>query len=379
MKTGALIQTLTLKQLNLPFKVAFKHASATRKVTESLWLEARGAQDIAGYGEGCPRSYVSGETLTSARLFFERYNQEIISGIDDLSSLKNWVEVHRETIDENPAAWCAIELALIDCLARQVGQSVEAFLGLAETRGEFQYSAVLGDMSRESLAALYARYKQMGLTDYKLKLSGDLEKDRQKLELLADHPPQDFRLRLDANNLWDDVDQAIDVLQQLGSGYFAIEEPLSANRYEDLRTIHHELGVRIILDESFLKTSQFESVKDDPCSWIINLRVSKMGGLLRSLEVVREAVRLGIPVIVGAQVGETSLLTRAALPVARAAGEQCLAQEGAYGTYLLESDICEPALMFGHHGILALKGSGLGASGFGIEFLPAATASVIPS
>jgi hypothetical protein len=74
--------------------------------------------------------------------------------------------------------------------------------------------------------------------------------------------------------------------------------------------------------------------------------------LLRSLELVDAISSRGIPVIVGAQVGETSLLTRAALTVASSAGDLLMAQEGAYGTYLLAQDICEPVLMFGRGGRL---------------------------
>jgi hypothetical protein len=42
-----------------------------------------------------------------------------------------------------------------------------------------------------------------------------------------------------------------------------------------------------------------------------------MGGLLRSLAVVRAARAARVGLVVGAQVGETSVLTRAALAVAR--------------------------------------------------------------
>lgn len=65
-----------------------------------------------------------------------------------------------------------------------------------------------------------------------------------------------------------------------------------------------------------------------------------MGGLLRSLDAVKHLRKMSIPIIVGAQVGETSVLTRAALPVAQAAGEALYAQEGAFGTRLLQQDIC---------------------------------------
>ena len=83
-----------------------------------------------------------------------------------------------------------------------------------------------------------------------------------------------------------------------------------------------------------------------------------MGGLLRSLDVVAEARRRGIGVIVGAQVGETSLLTRAGLTVAHAAARGLVAQEGAFGTHLLESDVCDPPLMFGPRGLIEIASFG---------------------
>ena len=64
-----------------------------------------------------------------------------------------------------------------------------------------------------------------------------------------------------------------------------------------------------------------------------------MGGILRSLAIAEEAKARGIPIIIGAQVGETSILTRAALTVANQYRDILLAQEGAFGTYLLEHDI----------------------------------------
>ena len=38
---------------------------------------------------------------------------------------------------------------------------------------------------------------------------------------------------------------------------------------------------RIVLDESFLRIEQLASLRDDPPGWLLNIRVSKMGGLLR--------------------------------------------------------------------------------------------------
>jgi hypothetical protein len=53
-----------------------------------------------------------------------------------------------------------------------------------------------------------------------------------------------------------------------------------------------------------------------------------MGGLIRSIAVARAAMSAGIPIIVGACFGETSVLTRAGLTVAAFAREHLIAQEG---------------------------------------------------
>ena len=80
-----------------------------------------------------------------------------------------------------------------------------------------------------------------------------------------------------------------------------------------------------------------------------------MGGLLRSLAIVEQAKKLGIKIIIGAQVGETSLLTRAALTIAQIAKPVLIAQEGAFGTLLLAEDVTTEPLMFGNGGVLDTK------------------------
>lgn len=67
---------------------------------------------------------------------------------------------------------------------------------------------------------------------------------------------------------------------------------------------------------------------------------------------VQAARECGVEMIVGAQVGETSLLTRAALPIARAAGAGLRGQEGAFGALLLDHDPFAPSLVFGAGGRL---------------------------
>jgi hypothetical protein len=93
-----------------------------------------------------------------------------------------------------------------------------------------------------------------------------------------------------------------------------------------------------------------------------------MGGVIRSLALARRAASLGIGVIVGAQVGETSILTRAGMIVMNAAGPDLVAAEGAFGTYLLRRDLASPCLMFGDGGLLPAERLGSGeTAGFGLR------------
>ncbi|OGU21843.1 MAG: hypothetical protein A2580_06835 [Hydrogenophilales bacterium RIFOXYD1_FULL_62_11] len=361
------ITRLVLESLHIPFRVAFKHASAERSVTQSIWVAARSEDGLMGYGEGCPRDYVTGETTASVAAFFEKYRDNILARVTDLASLREWSQSHQQDIDQNPAAWCAIELALLDLLARQHNQSVEGLLGLPLLTGPFTYSAVLGAMGTQQFAETLVRYQKLGMRNYKIKLTGELGRDRENLAILQSAGIAPAQVRADANNLWSDLDAAQTYFKSLDFSFFAIEEPLQAGKFIDLSALAGSLATRIILDESITRTSQIAQLPGASEQWIVNLRVSKMGGLLRSLTMVDFCREHGLALIVGAQVGETSLLTRAALIVAQASRDILVAQEGAFGTLLLESDAVQPILMFGANGEIDLRPLQLEHSpGFGL-------------
>lgn len=342
---------LTIKQLEIPFKQAFAHATATRSCTESVLVAAETFEGSVGVGEGCPRKYVTGETIHTAINFFDAHRGEW-EGLRSLEDLKAWVSLNKESIDRNPACWCALELALLDGWGKDRSQSIEGLLELQELTGIFLYSAVLGTEKIETFEKQANQFSALKFFDFKVKVNGNLEEDQHKIRFLTKLPIKNLRIRLDANNLWSSTSEAIKYLTALEYPFFAIEEPLQVGDYEGCRQVRQQLGFPIILDESFLQIEQLKHIQADPQTWIINIRISKMGGILRSLGMAKEAKAKGIPIIIGAQVGETSILTRAALAVANQYRDNLLAQEGAFGTYLLEHDIADAPLMFGKGGIL---------------------------
>ncbi|MGH9223822.1 MAG: enolase C-terminal domain-like protein [Acidimicrobiales bacterium] len=337
------------------FTVAVRHASAVRATTENIIVRVRAACGAVGVGEGCPRRYVTGETVESARAFLRGAALGAATAADTVEGLRSWMADHQESIDAHPAAFCALELALLDALARQHGVSVERLLGRPGLSGTFRYTAVIGDSGHWIFALLLQRYLALGIHDFKLKLSGDRARDRSKLARLR-RRGANVRVRVDANNLWSDADACIEHLERLDFRFTAIEEPLTVNDLDGFARIAAALDTPIVIDESGLRGEQLDHLPGPANRWILNCRVSKMGGLLRSLAAVEAARGFGLGVIVGAHVGETSILTRAALTVAADAGNALVAREGAFGTKLLRRDLVSPVLMFGRGAELDIAG-----------------------
>ena len=361
------IGSVEVRRFPVPFRLVFRHASASRSEAANVIVAARGTEGQTGYGEGCPREYVTGETVESAAAFIEKHKPSLIRQVEDLEGLCAWIRTHGDEIDANPAAFCALEIAVLDLLGKIEQRPVEGLLGISRLSGTFGYSAVLGEASLSSFQQQAEQYWRMGFRDFKVKVSGDAEKDRRKLALLTCHDDPDLRIRLDANNLWRDAADAIGYLKSLGASVFAVEEPLQSGDLEGFRQVARECAVKVILDESLVRTRQLKAL-DDPELWIVNLRVSKMGGIIRSLELAQEAARRGIGLIVGAQVGETSILTRSSLAVMNEYRQSLVAAEGAFGTLLLEQDLTEPCLMFGAGGTLnANSDLGIARSGLGLR------------
>ena len=360
------IKNIECCDLNIPFNESFSHASASRNSTQSIWVTIETDCGLTGYGEGCPREYVTGESLESVARFVHEINNSVLDAIHSLYDLKQWVTRNEIDIDVNPAAWCAVELAILDVLAQSESCVIETLLDIPIEKELFTYTAILGNNALPGFEKQFNQYRKMGFEQYKVKLSGNYRDDKERLDLIF-NSREKMQVRVDANNFWKNKEAVIDYIRLLNHPFDAIEEPMIPGQYDDLRYISAELGVPIILDESFCSRAQFIPIIDFPYSWILNIRVSKMGGLLRTIDIINIAESFRIPIIIGAHVGETSLLTRAGLVAARAAHHSLIAQEGGFGTYLLKYDICDEPVQFRKNGELYFPTNIKDDSGFGIK------------
>ncbi len=362
------INKLNIQSLKIPFKINFKHNTADRDKTQSVLVSAETSSGNIGFGEGCPREYITGESINSCMNFFNQYRDEIIDHIHSLSDIENWISQHKEEVDENPSIWCAIELSLLDALSKELSQSVEKTLDLPELEGSFQYTAVLGDNPIEAIQTQTTQYSKYGFNDFKVKIRGNPAIDNKKFEII-NSMVHNANIRLDANNLWQNSQDVLEYIESISIEPAAIEEPLRAFDFEELSLLIDRNPIPIILDESFYQEKHFDLIPAHSKNMIINLRVSKMGGILRSRYIAEESAKRHIQLIIGSLVGETSILTRAGLTIANEYRKNIIGHEGAYGTLLLESDITERPLMFGKYGRLdTAKNLDIQESGFQIKY-----------
>src|SRR5580658_2804742 len=125
------IESLEAIVIDLPFRFAFKHSLASRQHSENLIVKAvvtDGRSNYLGYGEGIPRDYVTGESIHSSFSWLKETvfplfeKREFQSKEELLGTLKR--EFQRLGLDVQcaGAAWCALELALLDAWGRSVQQ-----------------------------------------------------------------------------------------------------------------------------------------------------------------------------------------------------------------------------------------------------------------
>lgn len=356
MKSGL---QLKVQSLFLPLRTTFKQASSVRNLGESIWCEASRDQ-LTGYGEGCPRIYVTNETVPDGLIWLKQQIPDLVKKCTSLESLQTWMAAHRQSIDQFPAAFCAIETALLDLFAKEQNTSVEQLLGLHPPTRTYTYTAVLSDGGHEKFLAHVMRYLVGGFSDFKVKVNGDFLVDKKRLDNLLRLAKQknidQIRIRLDANNLWkEDPLAAIEHIRKLDFNCFGIEEPIKPKDYHGLSQISQSLQIPVILDESLCNLQDLQQLDQVDGSFIANIKVSRVGGLLRSIELIKALKERNHEIIIGAHVGETSILTRAGMAAAQAAGDHLVAQEGGFGLLLIEKDPGMPSLMFGIRGQIDLS------------------------
>jgi L-alanine-DL-glutamate epimerase-like enolase superfamily enzyme len=281
-----------LHAFDLPLRHTFTISRESIASQPTLIVEL--SQDgVSGYGEATSNKYYGFTIERMAR---------------DLAAVKPQLEAMRlsdpvaiwsqcqPALSGDPFALCAVDQAAHDLWGKLRGQPVWKLWGLSIQKVPAS-NYTIGIDSIETMIAKMNEFP--GWPIYKIKLGTDRD-----LEIVrALRTCTDATFRVDANCGWT-PEQAIAYAPELKKlGVEFIEQPLPADRWDDLRRVGREAALPIIADESCIVESDVAR-----CAGVfqgINIKLVKCGGLTPARRMIAEARRLGLSVMVGCMTEST--------------------------------------------------------------------------
>ncbi len=253
----------------------------------------------------------------------------------------------------NRFARAGLEMACWDLMARARGEPLHAMLG--GSRPEILSGVSLGIESQvEALLDLIARYLDEGYRRIKLKIAPGWDID--VVRCVRDRYPA-IALQVDANSAYtlDDL-PTLKALDEFG--LLLIEQPLADDDIIDHARLQEALKTPICLDESIHSADDARKAIDLGACRIINIKVSRLGGLLEAKRVHDVCHARGVPVWCGGMhefgIGRAANVAIASLPGFTIPGDV----SGSDKYYAM--DIVEPPIL-AHRGAIAVSsGPGLG-------------------
>ncbi len=346
---------------NIPFVVVFKHSLKSREEVDGIIVELTTENGITGYGEALPRDYVTGETTASVsnnlinHIFPKMRGMKFESFDNLLSFLDNFHETFPQLSEYDLCVKAAVELALLDAYGKENKKSVlELFATPFEItpRPTITYSGIISAEQPAVVAKILEQYKKIGIKQIKLKVGKDLETDIKNIKLAQEIIGEGVEIRVDANEAWN-LETAMRNLACFSDlKVVCVEQPMPKSSRDDYPTLLNFLKGKMDLsiDEGLCTIEDAKWMIENGGASVFNLRISKNGGLSNALKIYTMAKTNGIKCQLGAQVGETSILSSTGRILASLCGK-FIFHEGSFGTNLLAYDLTSTPLAFGKNGI----------------------------
>lgn len=376
------IHRLTAFHVRIGLRRVVRHASHERSWNDTLLVRCVLRDGSVGWGEGLPRQYVTGESIDSAwrqlaatdfgMLYDARWDSATAAALAvnefRLADVESDAGVERRECFGN-AVRCALELAVLDAACRSEGlplgsliQRLPVSADFADSRDEVHYSgAVTSETPRKQwLSALKMRL--FGFRQVKVKVGTAGIGDAACLRRVRTLVGRRVDLRVDANEAWQCEEVASRMAPLMRYSPTCLEQPVAHRDVAGLADVRRQLGLPVMLDESLCCREDAERAIAGGWCDAFNVRLSKCGGLVRSLELVRMAREHSLFCQLGCQVGETGILSAAGRHFAcHVPGLRYV--EGSFDRFLVAETLVEPDITFGWGGRgPRLEGFGLGVA-----------------
>jgi L-Ala-D/L-Glu epimerase len=372
------IRAISIGSVRLPFRFSFEHSLAARSYSLNIIVQVTIVDDAGetfrGWGESVPRDYVTGETVDTALAFIkDKCAQRFIGR--EFSTAEALIEIISEEffnlmLESTPggAAWCALELALLDACAQAEARPLASLFGGPQEfalQNGIQYGGVIPFSGKRAFKILLQLFKIGGFSCVKLKVSRNFDSELERLAVARKIVGKSVCLRIDPNCSWTPEETVAFADRASTLSLASIEQPVKADDWEGLRWIAERIPQEIVVDESLCTIEQAKQLASGGFCRGFNIRLSKVGGFLPALAMTKIAAFHGLSCHLGAQVGESGILSAAGRSFASVA-PPFDNYEGSANFFLLKSDLTRENLTFGLNG----RGKILSGHGLGIRVLP---------
>lgn len=266
-------------QVDLPLHEGSYNWSGGKSVCvfDSTVVQIETDEGVVGYGESCPLgpvylpSYAAGVRAGLAEL------APHLIGADptQLGPLNRLMDAR---LKGHPYVKSAIDMACWDILGKVTGQPVCLLLGGRYGEAITLYRAISRE-SPEAMAAKVAGYRAEGYTRFQLKVGQDPDVDIERIHAVSQKLQPGDRLVADANTGWL-THEAMRVIRAVRDTDVYIEQPCLS--YEECLSVRQHCARPFVLDEVINDIGTILRGKADFAMDVVNLKISKFGGLTKA-------------------------------------------------------------------------------------------------
>lgn len=244
---------------------------------------------LVGYGEVCPLGpFYLPAYAAGVRAGLKELGPHLL-GFDprELAKLNQRMDA---ALKGHPYVKSGIDIACWDLLGKATGLPLCLLMGGRFGERVRLYRAISQE-SAEEMARKVARYKSEGYTRFQLKVGGDPDTDIERILAVRALLSASDRLVADANTGWTQH-EAVRVVRAVRDVDVYIEQPCLT--YEECLAVRRSTDHPFVLDESIDGIGMLLRAKSEQAMDVVNLKISKLGGLTRTLQARDLCVSMGI-------------------------------------------------------------------------------------
>ncbi len=294
-KKSPSITGVTAWQVDLPLHEGSYKWSGGNQVTvfDSTVVAVETDAGVTGYGEICPLgpaylpAYAAG-----ARAGIKELAPALIG--HDPTALGVLNRRMDAAMRGHPYVKSALDMACWDIAGKLAGMPVAQLMG-GRHGDSFPLYRAISQEAPKKMAARVGEYRREGYAKFQLKVGGDPDTDIERIKACARALKPGDVLIADANTGWL-MHQAARVVDAVKDVDVYIEQPCAS--YEECRAIRERTARPFILDEVIDGVPMVLRAAHDRAADVINLKISKVGGLTKARQIRDLCVSLGLAMIV---------------------------------------------------------------------------------